>query len=106
MKTRIVLSSLVFCLSIMLVGQFVSSITHLGQAIDNSAVYAQLQQQKTQAEAHKSQLLTQYAQLQALSQISPSQLFAEGYINISSPLVLTAPATALASNLPEESRLE
>lgn len=106
MKTRVILSSLVFFLSIMLVGQFVTTITRLGQAIDNSAVYAQLQQQKTQAEVQKIQLLTQYAHLQALSQVDPSQLLAEGYVSISSPLILTTPATALASNLPEEGKLE
>ena len=106
MKTKAFLSISFLGLFVAFLGQSAVTLSQLGKSIDNSAVYSQLQKEKSQAEILKTQLLTQYAQLQALSNVDESELLAQGFVSISQPLVLVAPATALASNLPDEGNLE
>lgn len=106
MKTKAILSISFLGLFGAFLGQSAVTLSQLGQSIDNSAVYSELQKEKSQAEIMKTQLMTQYAQLQALSNVNESELLAQGFVSIAQPLVLSAPATALASNLPEKGKLE
>lgn len=106
MKLRKILTGLSLCLGVLLAGQCLVTLSEFGQAIDNSAVYANLQQSKNQAELKKSQLLTQYATQQALTVFDRNELLAQGYIKIDQALVLAADNAALASNLSRPAELE